>query len=90
MQCTFFNPVTFNDETPTTTQDFFQFKNANCTTTQTELIVNDENGNSFYLDKTISYGDTLLVTMIFLFLVFRIIGFLTDWFIPKKLDWKQH
>ena len=90
MTCNFFNPRMFNGSTPSSTDEFWQFANANCTSTQTELIINDENGRQFFLDKSITYGDFLIISFLFLFMVFGIVKFLVDWFIPKKLDWKQH
>ena len=90
MTCDFYKPQLFNGENPSSTDEFWQFAKANCTSTQTELIVNDENASFFFLDKSITYGDFLIITFLFLFAVFSIVHFLTDWFIPKKLDWKQH
>lgn len=90
MTCNFNTPKTFNGGTPSSTDDFWQYSELACTSTQTELIMNDENSNSFFLNKSISYGDYVIITFLFLFLVFSIVNFLIDWFIPKKLDWKQH
>ena len=55
-----------------------------------EQITSDSTTTSFYLDKTISFGDYIIITLLFLFLVFGIVKFCFDWFIPKKLDWKKH
>lgn len=45
---------------------------------------------SFYLDKTITYGDSIIFTLLFVIIVFSVAKFLLNWFIPKKLNWKQH
>ncbi|MCX6743568.1 MAG: hypothetical protein NT116_05005 [Candidatus Parcubacteria bacterium] len=44
----------------------------------------------FYLEKKITFGDFIIITFLFIFLVFSIVKFCFDWFIPKKLDWKKH
>lgn len=83
-------PQTFNGETPTTTEQAFQFSAMQCTSTAQELIQSETTSTSFYLDKTISYGDYLQIAFLLLFLIFGISYFLIDWFIPKKLNWKKH
>lgn len=55
-----------------------------------EQITSEATTTGFYLDKTISSGDFIIITFLFLFLIFGIVKFFIDWFIPKKLDWKQH
>jgi len=59
-------------------------------TDQVVLIQNPATSTSFYLDKSISYGDFLVVVFLMLFLVGGLVSFLISWFIPKRLNWKMH
>ena len=51
-----------------------------------ELIENTTTGASFYVQKTISYGDIVVLTFLALFLAFGILKFLTDFLIPKFIQ----
>jgi hypothetical protein len=91
--CIFSIPLNALGQTPSSTMETFQFQQANCTTTDDrfESITTTESSTTqFVVDKTISLGDFVIISFIFLFLVFGIVKFFIDWFIPKKLDWKQH
>jgi hypothetical protein len=90
--CDFSNPVLFNGNPPENKADAFNFSTLACTTTDasTELIESTATTTSFYLDKSISYGDFLVVVFLMLFLVGGLVSFLISWFIPKRLNWKMH
>lgn len=53
-------------------------------------IISPDNSRSFYLNKTLSYGDILILFFIVFFLVFGMIGvirrFISDKFISKRIS----
>jgi len=53
------------------------------------LIQNDTTGASFYVNKSLSYGDILLLTFVILFAVFGIVKVISDFLIPKRTDFKK-
>lgn len=57
--------------------------------TNETLISNIETGREFYVNKTISYGDILMITFVMIFLVFGITAFLLNFFIPKFINFKR-
>jgi len=89
IDCQFSNPVNYLGETPTSSDEFFQFQNLNCNITdeKTELI--QENDKSFFLNKSISYGDFLIITFLLLFLIILSVKFILDFFIPNKVNFKN-
>lgn len=54
-----------------------------------ELIVNAETDAEFYISKTVDYGDILIITFLTMFLIFGILKFLTDFLIPKLINFKR-
>lgn len=69
----------------------FEYSEMNCNATsnpqQWELIENAT--TSFYLTKTINYGEILIITFLMLFLIFGISKFLVNFIIPKKISFKR-
>jgi len=53
------------------------------------MIVEGVNGNDFYFEKTINAGDVILITLLFIILVFGISKFLLDFIIPKRINFKR-
>lgn len=51
--------------------------------TTTEIIVNTSTGAEFYIDKTISYDEIIIIILLLLFLIFGIAKFLINFVIPK-------
>lgn len=88
--CIFSNPQIFNGGEPSSTDQEFQFAAMDCTSTDQEFIQSQTTSTSFYLNKTISYGDFLNQAFLLLFLIFGITCFLLSWFIPRKINWKSH
>ncbi|GAI16711.1 unnamed protein product, partial [marine sediment metagenome] len=82
-------PKTFTGEAPSTSTDFWQYSEIVCTSTETELIQNATTGAEFYLKKSISYGDFLIITFLVVFLIFGIAKFLINFIIPKIIYWKK-
>jgi len=89
MTCHFNGPKTFNGDVPSTSTDFWQYSEMECSSPQTELIENSTTGTSFYIKKTISYGDFIIITFLTIFLVFSITKFLINFIIPKRMNFKR-
>lgn len=71
MACIYSDPVNYLGD-PAGEGDFWNFKTLTCDTPQTlELLVNDS-GSEFYLNKTISYGDLMLIFFFSIFIIFAI------------------
>jgi hypothetical protein len=91
LNCDFSIPQNALGQAPSSTAESFAFQHLDCTDLRLESITTTESSTTaFILDKTITLGDFVIITFIFLFAVFGIVKFFIDWFIPKKLDWKQH
>lgn len=76
MDCDFSIPLNYQGETPTAGEPF-QFQHATCDAGPIyTLIQNTENGAEFYIQKTLSYGDLVLITFFSLFLIFGIVKIL--------------
>jgi len=92
INCHYSTPKTFDGSTPTST-DFWNYQDLFCEGTTTpkmfELIENASTGASFYISKEIGYGDILIITFLMLFLVFGALKFLTDFLIPKLINFKR-
>ena len=90
INCQFSNPKTFDGDTPTST-DFWNYQDLICqSTSTTELIENASTGASFWIRQEVSYGDVLIITFLLLFLVFGILKFLTDFLVPKLINFKRN
>jgi hypothetical protein len=89
MDCQLTQPKTFENTPPTTSKDFWQFSKMVCSTTQTELIQNASTGAEFYINKSASYGDFLILTFLIIFLIFGIVKFLVNFIIPKRINFKR-
>lgn len=91
--CDHYDPQTYLGVLPESELQAFQFSHSDCVIVDDhfETITTTESSTTqFILDKSVSLGDFVIITFLFLFLVFGIVKFFIDWFIPKKLDWKQH
>lgn len=86
LNCIFSEPVLYTGEPPASTTEFWQFKILDCTSTNLELIENPSTGANFYLDKSINYGDILVLTFLLLFAIFGIIKAISDFFLPKRIE----
>lgn len=87
MDCEFLNPVNFEGQPPLTGEPF-QFKNASCDTGELyTLIENTETGAEFYIQKTMSYGDLILIIFISIALIFGIFKFIWN-FIQQNWNFK--
>jgi hypothetical protein len=75
LNCSWFNVVDFQGNEPTSTTDFWNFKNATCSSAVVEKI-NDAT-SSFFLIKSWDYGELLMafLMILFFFLVIFILIF---------------
>ena len=68
----------------------WQYSEINCTSTEPTstiaLISNASTGAEFYLNKTINYGEILILVFLFLFAVFGITKIISDFFIPRRVS----
>lgn len=82
MDCQFNNPVNFLG-LPPMEGECWNFQNASCTNDQILLIQNPTTGTEYYLSKTFTYGDLLLVIFGFLIFIFLITKGLWGFFFKK-------
>jgi len=82
-------PLTCEGCPPTTSTDFWQYSKMEKVEERIEFIENATTGATFFLNKEITYGDFLIITFLVVFLVFGIMKFLIDFFIPKRIDFKK-
>jgi len=96
--CELSDPTTFDGTPAETKQDFWQFSVMECETTdastsinflKNELIQNATTGAEFFVDKSVSYGDFLVITFLMIFLIFGIMKFLIGFIIPKRINFKR-
>jgi len=76
MACEFSEPVNYLG-TPAGEGEFWNFKILTCDTPSSgpltfELITNDSTGAEFFIEKTLSYGDLLLIIIISIGLIILI------------------
>lgn len=90
--CQFLEPVNLGNAS----KPDYEYSVLNCTSTENNtttnsltLIQNSETGAEFYLDKTINYGEILILIFFFLFAVFGIVKVIMDFWIPHKIDFKK-
>jgi len=89
MNCDFSLPVNLGTEE----MPDWEYSKMDCVFTEqeipSELIENSTTGAEFYIDKRVSYGDVLVLTFLMLFLIFGIVKFLTDFLVPKLMNFKR-
>lgn len=65
------------------------FSVMDCTSTEptstVALIQNASTGAEFYLDKTLNYGEVLILLFLLLFAIFGITKIIADFFIPRRV-----
>lgn len=81
MICEFSEPVNFEGD-PAGVGEPFAMKKIECGE-RFELIENPTTGAEFYIDKTMSYGDLILIVFISIFLVFSIFKFIWNFVCPR-------
>ena len=68
MDCDFTTPLNYLGETPIA-GDPFAFSEMTCVDASTSEYVNGVSGANFYIKKSLSYGDILVLTFLILFFV---------------------
>lgn len=73
MKCYFSNPVDLNLGNGTTTPDF-EYSELNCTSTPIYELITNENypDRQFYVQKTFTYGEAIVIWFLTLFAIFLI------------------
>jgi hypothetical protein len=88
MDCIYTDPVNLG----TGKMPDWEYSKSACLFAQSEIpltLIQSGNSEEFYMNKTISYGDVLVLTFLTIFLVFGIVKFLTDFFIPKLVNFRR-
>lgn len=77
--------IPFNSEgNPPAVGEIWNYSHASCTQSSLFLLQNPETGAEFYLQKTMSYGDLLLIIFVSIFLVWGIVRFLWNFVYERK------
>ena len=92
--CEFNSPRTWENLPPTSKNDFWQYSKIYCQSDdvkllENELIQNSTTGAESFIKKSISYGDFLIIIFLMIFLIFGILKFLTNFLIPKLMNFKR-
>jgi len=99
--CEFENPVWWNKDAESfqpvnsdTKDSIWNFSQKYCQTDEVillenTLIENVETGAEFFVKKSVSYGDFLIITFLMIFLIWGILKFLINFFIPKLMNFKK-
>lgn len=82
MECVLSEPVNLGI-------DSWAYSKMSCSFSELELIQNGTTSAEFYLDKRVSYGDVLLLTFLMIFLAFGIVKFLSEFLIPKSVNFRR-
>ena len=87
MSCQFSEPVNLGTEE----NPFWAYSKADCDLPDEtiELIQNSTTGAEFYITKKIDYGDVMIWLFLGIFLAFGILKFLTDFLIPKLVNFRR-
>ena len=88
MDCIYTDPVNLGESN----KSDWEYSKSSCIFTDQEIpltLIQSGNSEEFYMNKTISYGDILVLTFLTIFLVFGIVKFLTDFFIPKLVNFRR-
>ena len=75
LHCQFNSPRTWENLEPTNKLDFWNYSEWTCWSEKSELIQNSETGAEFYLDKTLTYGEAMILWFLTIFtfvLIFKI------------------
>jgi len=86
MDCEFSIPLNFEGQAPLAGEPF-QFQYASCSSETLALIHNETNGAEFYIKKTLTYGELILIIFISIFLIFGIFKFVWN-FIQQNWNFK--
>jgi len=93
IHCELESPRTWENLEPTE-KDFWQYSQIYCQSDDVKLfentlIQNIETEAEFLVKKSVSYGDFLIITFLMIFLIWGILKFLINFFIPKLMNFKK-
>ena len=94
IHCEFNSPRTWENLEPTNKLDFWQYSEIYCQSDdvkllENELIENTTTGAEFFIKKSVSYGDFLIIVFLMIILIWGIMKFLINFFIPKLMNFKK-
>jgi len=94
IHCELESPRTWENISPVDERDFWQYSQIYCQSDDVKLfentlIQNIETGAEFLVKKSVSYGDFLIITFLMIFLIWGIMKFLINFFIPKLMNFKK-
>ena len=81
LNCIFSTPLTFENLPPVKAQDHWQYSEIACDLPAQATIT--DGTNTFYLRKTIDFGDLVVVAFLVIFLMLEIFKLVFDFFMPK-------
>jgi len=82
INCQFNTPVDLGDGD-------WEYSQMECDPVILQLVGNETTEAEFYLQKTINYGDILIIGFLMIFLAFGILKFITDFLIPKLVNFRR-
>lgn len=82
MNCESSNPVDYEGNAPEP-GELWHFKDIQCTSDQTVLLSSSDTDAEFYLNKTLDYGQIVLIIILSIALIFGILNFLWNFFFKK-------
>ena len=94
--CVFHSPYYFDLATKTilpfdgeNANSSWEFGASSCTTTDERIEFVQSTTSEFYLDKSVSYGDFLLIFFLFLFTGFIIFNFIFKFIFKQKVSFRN-
>lgn len=86
LNCQFSNPVNYTGSPPAAGEPF-AFSGMTCSDDKFSLITNGNTGSNFYINKTLSYGDILILFFFIIFFAYGVFRFMWN-FINKNTNSK--
>jgi len=83
LYCQFYSPRTWENLEPTSKTDIWNYSEWNCWSGKSELIQNSETSAEFYVEKTLNYGDALILWFLTIFLIGYLFKFAYNFFWKK-------
>ena len=81
--CEFSSPKTWENLAPTSKTDFWNYSEVICWSNRSELIENETTGAEFYVDKTLSYGEAMVLWFLTIFTILFIFKITYNFFWGK-------
>lgn len=88
LNCELENPVDIS--AGTTTPEDFEFSELNCQMEIYDHATSATTGADFYIEKSVGFGEIIIIAFLIIFLIGGIIWFFEDLIIPDFVDFKHH